>query len=439
MEPVDIILKLIVEQVNLVLIFDDAKKIIAASHIPDEKYLVINNSVFKRKQDPKKKKNTIKNPQYLCVKLPLSKTITSKDLFVGTGKAQNDSFRIYDAKKSKSSDMLLLKPLDEAVGDEIAHIGNVIFLLLGMLAPQPAEVVEQNVKILLKPGHTLGYNPKPENGVVVHEFIVPDIADVLDKWETFETQIMLPPDEKEKLSIYFSKAMENLDNDVRDILNLPVGSHIDWVSLISEIRRSLEVARKDYQESLAKIDSDPENRKTHLFNIQRIAYSYADDISNLIDCLVSICDLKAVIYWCLVGRFFSFYKNIENLPIVIKKEAKIDFEVYKNSISAARNRSAHKSLNIQKTIKAVVPGGYLGDVTITMFLSHDRSKNYGSKIEFEDREMVEVISELTRTKEQKLPDRFWKENVKVMEEFEDLLLEFEKVLWVLFEIKAPNE
>ena len=67
---------------------------------------------------------------------------------------------------------------------------------------------------------------------------------------------------------------------------------------------------------------------------------------------------------------------------------------------------------------------------LTLMPAHGRSKS-GVAFDYEDREMVEVLTELTRAPEIAVPLDFWRKNAAVMESFENLLKRIEDVLWAL--------
>ena len=110
-------------------------------------------------------------------------------------------------------------------------------------------------------------------------------------------------------------------------------------------------------------------------------------------------------------------------------------ERYREIISGARNRAFHNLLALDRTVEVNLQGVQVGAKRLTLFPPYGRPKSR-RHFEYEDQEMVQVLSELTRAPEATVPLEFWKKNEVVMERFEALLAATEEALWILNSVRS---
>lgn len=118
-----------------------------------------------------------------------------------------------------------------------------------------------------------------------------------------------------------------------------------------------------------------------------------------------------------------------------KSRKKPSLERYREIISGARNRAFHSLLALDRTVEANLEGVQVGAKRLTLFPPYGRRKSY-IHFEYEDREMVQVLSELTRAPEATVPLEFWRKNEVVMERLEALLAATEQALWILNRVRS---
>ena len=167
----------------------------------------------------------------------------------------------------------------------------------------------------------------------------------------------------------------------------------------------------------------------HLNEVLRIAYNFADDAIKILQLMVSVADLKGVVLWSTLKQHFDVAEAFRALPWT-KSDKKPSLKRYQEIINGARNRAFHNLLAFERTIEANLEGVKVNARRLTLMPAHGRSKG-DVAFDYEDREMVEVLTELTRAPETTVPLDFWKKNAVVMESFENLLKRIEDVLWLL--------
>ncbi|MBX6765467.1 MAG: hypothetical protein IRY88_17640 [Rubrobacteraceae bacterium] len=105
-------------------------------------------------------------------------------------------------------------------------------------------------------------------------------------------------------------------------------------------------------------------------------------------------------------------------------------EEYRKIIGGARNRAFHNLLAFDRTIEADLKGLDVKARRLTLLPAHG-SRKKTVPLDYEDREMVEILAELTRAPEAAVPFNFWQKNAVVMESLEKLLERTGEALWAL--------
>jgi len=225
----------------------------------------------------------------------------------------------------------------------------------------------------------------------------------------------------------FADAFQKLREEARKHLDLPTPGATKpkpSVTLLSQFQTSATEQRQQYNRALNEYGKGEAGADTHLRDAMRIAYNFSDDAITVLKLLVSVADLKAVLLWCTIKERFNVAEAFRNLPWT-KSRKKPSLKDYREIIGGVRNRAFHNLLALDRTVEASLDGVQVGAKRLTLFPPYGRRKNH-IPFEYEDREMVEVLSELTRAPEATVPLEFWKKNEVVMERFESSLAQPKK-------------
>lgn len=387
--------------------------------------VVINNSFIYRKPLIKTSKNT----HYLCLKVKGTEPDPADVLVCQPGDLNSD-FKLFSAK---SSNLPPLEALDQALQAEMKRLGRLVFVLIGELQDLPATVpVNHNSVKKLK------FDPSAGSQDVVADadngskaIIVNQLTDPESAWNAIKPKLEREiGDDLSGLEVAFGAAFERLQDEARLRLILPSPTASKTAtSFIARLRESVCEQRKLYEEALRKWARGGQAADGHLREMMRIAYNFADDAIKVLQLLVSVADLKGILLWCTIEEHFDVAEAFRNLPWK-KSHKKPSLELYREIISGARNRAFHNLLAFDRTIEADLGGVDVKARRLTLLPAHGRRKSTVA-FDYEDREMVESLTELTRAPEVAVPFDFWKKNAVVMESFEKLLASTEDALWAL--------
>ncbi len=394
--------------------------------------VVINNSFIYRKPLIK----TSKNRQYLCLKVE-NGLVDSKNAFVGGFGDFNSDFKLFSAK---SGNLPQLESLDEALEREMRGLGRLVFVLIGELQDDSTEV-SVNHGVIKK----LIFDPSAANEALLQDagdggksIVVNQLRDQESAWTAIKPEIERQiGDDLSSLETAFGAAFEKLQDEARVKLVIPArtASPSD-TSFIRRILKSVSEQCKLYESALQQVESSPSARDAHLREAMRIAYNFSDDAVKVLQLLVSVADLKAVLLWCTIKEHFEVAEAFRNLPWT-KSHKKPSLERYREIIAGARNRAFHNLLAFDRTIEANLEGVDVKARRLTLLPPHGRRKTRVA-FDYEDREMVELLAELTRAPEVAVPFAFWEKNVAVMRAFENLLARTEDALWALLRAQGDT-
>ncbi len=400
-----------------------------AQSLGNDDLVLINNSFIYRDKSLIK---TTKNEQCLCLKIRDSKP--QEEVFVGKPDDFNSDFKLLSAK---SGNLPATKPLSAAIEDELGRLGQLLFVLIGEIKDEPRSVtINHNyaTELQFDPAATKAAVASVVAGskrIIVHQLLDPEAA-----WKEIESIVEADlGDGSKNLADEFAAAFEKLKNEAVSKLQLPKsGAPKTESSFIARLRQAVSNQRKLYDEALTKCDKESDSSGVHLNEVLRIAYNFADDALKVLQLLVSVSDLKAVLLWCTIREHFDVAAAFRNLPWT-KSTKKPSLSRYQEIINGARNRAFHNLLAFDHTIESDLHGVSIGARSLTLLPAHGRRKGHVG-FDYEDRELVEVLTELTLAPETSVSMDFWKRNAHVMETFANLLAKMEEALWQLNRARA---
>jgi hypothetical protein len=151
--------------------------------------------------------------------------------------------------------------------------------------------------------------------------------------------------------------------------------------------------------------------------ILRISYNFVSDVNKLLILLINVCDLKPIILWTTISKFYELDQKFKDLPFGFSK-MKPSLNNYQNLIKNARNRSFHQLFPFNKALKFQIQS--IQDVNVTLFSSY--SKKDDNKITYKDQELYDLLTSFTRVNEQIVSSNFWTKNELVMTAISNLIL-----------------
>jgi len=387
----------------------------------------INNSFIYRKPLIK----TSKNDQYLCVKVT-EKGVNTRQVFICTPGDFNSDFKLFSAKRI---DFPSTESLIDGVKRETKQLGQLVFVLIGELEEMPARVVISHSTVQELDYDTAMKRPvvrKTRGGktvVSVNQLVDPESAWNAIRVQLEDVQII----DLTGLEAAFAVAFEKLQDEARLRLSLPkpTSTRTD-ASFLGRLRKSVSEQRSLYEEALKNHIDAGGTEDAYLRDVMRIAYNFSDDAVKVLQLLVSITDLKGILSWCTIKEHFDLAEAFRSLPWS-KSDKKPSLQSYRDLIGGARNSAFHNLLAFDRTIDANLDGIKVNARRLTILPSYVHRKG-NVPFDYEDREMVEVLGELTRAQATVVPLDFWKKNLKVMTAFEELLKSTEKALWSLISL-----
>jgi hypothetical protein len=392
----------------------------------DRDVVVINNSFVYRSKPLIK---TSKNDQYLCLKVKGTQA-DPRAVFVGRPGDLNSDFKLFSAK---SANLPPLEILDRALQTEMERLGRLVFVLIGELQDVPA-VVPVTHSLVKK----LRFDPSAARRAVLEDgghanktIVVNQLTDPESAWNDIRPKLEQEVgDDLSSVETAFGGAFEKLQDEARLKLVLPSPTISKTAtSFIARLRESVSQQRRLYETALQQCTSGGAAADGHLREAMRIAYNFADDAIKVLQLLVSVADLKGVLLWCTIKEHFDVAEAFRSLPWT-KSHKKPSLERYREIIGGARNRAFHNLLAFDRTIEADLEGLDVKARRLTLLPAYERRKTT-VPFDYEDREIVEILTELTRAPEVAVPFNFWKKNADVMKAFEMLLARTEDALWAL--------
>jgi hypothetical protein len=398
--------------------FDLFKTWASAENIQNEDLLLINNSFVYRD-----KIKTTKNLHYLTLLLK-DGTLDNSELHVSTGVNINSDFRII---KNNAQNLPSLIPFEEAVHNELASMGRLISLLIGQI-DRSHEFYETINHALFNQLCLIPSTPSvvslDRSNIVINKIVDDELL-----WGELEklarTNGIIADDLPESLAKPLIDALAKLKKNSYIVLRLPE-AHSDAVdTLLDSIIAALKENINEYRDSLKKCGDDLNLEPLEYKNILRIAYNFAGEAITLVRLLISICDLKPLIFWLTIKEQILLAEAFRSLPWK-RISTKPSLDEYFKTISGARNSAFHHVFPFDRAIEVELEGVSIAAKRLRIFSEYtSKSKN---SFEFEDQQLIELLTEFTRSDELYVSPEFWQRNLNVMIATVELLVAISKAL-----------
>jgi hypothetical protein len=369
--------------------------------------LVLINNSFIYRQNLK----TNKSPYYLAVPVAPGGTLDTKSLKVAEGLHINNDLRFV---KTGGKAPLVVEELAPSIDRELGKLGAIVMVLIGEVdnSVKTSEAIPHSLfsQIVLDPASTTLLS--------AHEQVITiqSVADDEALWAQLEKAhgAALPDDFAQP----FATAIENVRKRHYAILKLP-GRTPPESPLLDSFVAAFQDTVRQYEKSLKASRGLPTPRTSDFNDLLRIAYNFASDAVHIIRLLVSLCDLKPIIRWCTIDEWFRLADAFRSLPWS-KLKQKPSLDAYQQTINAARNRAFHRLLPVDNTLRVDLEGKTLGIVTLHLFPEY-LARRTEETIEYEDKALVEILTDFTRVGERSVSPQFWTRNLAVMKSTTDLL------------------
>jgi hypothetical protein len=389
-----------------------------------EGLILLNNSFIYRQ-----KLKTNKSDLYLGIPAKTASHLGISNLVVVHGIPFNSDFKFVELKGMKK---LQVDEIQPAIDKELGRLGSIVMVLIG-------EVLD-NVVTKESIGHSLfseiELNPASSapltiNGTAIH---VNSVSDDEAIWAELEKAhgSGLPGD----LAGPLATALESVRRHHYAVLSLP-GQATPIHPLLDSFVHALEENAVRYKKAWNKCKGETEIDPGEFNDLLRIAYNFATDAVLVIRLLVSICDLKPIVRWCTVDEWFRLAEIFRNLPWSKMKD-KPSLEAYQHTVNNARNKAFHRLLPVDNTLRVQLEGKKLGTITLRLFPEYV-ARNAEETMDYEDRALVELLTDFTRVSEKSVSPQFWKRNIAVMEGTIELLSRTGSALKLLSKASATGQ
>jgi len=362
-------------------------------------HIVINNSFVFR--DVK----TVKSRRYLCLLVGDNGSVTPEPQ-IASGVRLNSDFK---RSSVRSQHLPRVIGLGQAVSEEMLNVGQILFLLIGQVQDhatltEPIDHVAFE-SILWDPSLTVPIHVS-EQHIAVRE-----IHDEESIWHAVEEHFRskgqeLPSGLREAIGVTLDKLQ---DQAVAEVEIPPSGTR-PGNGITDAIVQILREQRDHYADALARYTSSQD--PSTLNEILRIAYNFASDGTQYIRLIVSICDLKPLVLWGTIAEHYALSEAFRYLPWT-RSRNKPSLKNYEHSISDARNSAFHNLFPFRMTLKVPLPDTALRAAELRIFSEYRHRKE--NQLTYQDKELVDVLTQFTRAQEQRVSNHFWDQNLKVME------------------------
>lgn len=423
--------KLVEEQVFQILDSTEFKNWLEETKPSKPGYVVFNNSFFFRESQ-----KTTKSSGYLSVRFdPTKGGVLKKDIFILEGFRMNSDFQFFadtTAKIKKGTS------LEDSLTDLIGRFGKVAFVFIGKIRDDVVLSEEVDDDVINK----LTLNPKGKNTLTVAdgELIINELLDDETLWaelkKDYKPDGKTPGEPPDILASPLAKALRELRAKAYVRLTLPDGANKDNNTLLDDIANAFEEANKAYNDSLSKCSGDFQKNQQEFNNILRLAYNFATDAVEFLQLIVHLSDLKPPVLFATIASQLKPSNSFKALPWP-RSEEKGSLKLYDATIKGARNRAFHRLFPFSKAIDVDVTDISFKATKLRLFPEFIRKKE--SQLDYEDRGLVEIMTQFSRTPEHTVSPVFWQKNLAVMENTVALLKQLKAALFAILSDQKGNK
>lgn len=409
MDQITMLVNMIVANINRLIVSVEFQDWIKDISLSTGDLLLINNSVLYR-GDAKFTK-TKKSSKYICLSIVLTDPLNFEVFIIDNPNRKIKNFT-HVIHTSKDINSFQKTPLHEAIEQELNSLGKLVFILLGEI--DATDVFNQAIDHPLFTSIIVDHSINTPIKLIAPNIYIKEMQDAEILWDQFvhacSCDTSMPNPLPDDLVGKFANSVAELRKNSFVKLIIPnTGQHIDNCFL-DQIINSLKENMSEYSKYLNDC-ADPNNNRNEYNNILRISYTFAEEIIKILRLFIGISDLKPLFFWMTVNEQFQFSFALERLPWE-KLGSKPELGSYVEAIKGARNKAFHNLLQFNQTMEV-----QMGDITIrpTKLRLFTEFTTKGNVFEYEDKDLIEILTEFTRASEKYVSFDFWKRNQVVME------------------------
>ncbi len=373
---------------------------------PGDLVLLNNSFLFREGIRTTKKSNLYLGVPMDGVRPLLPPTVLSSE------RAVNASFK---RVASRSVPSYLSTSLIDAVEPELQNLGKIVFALVGAIGErQPVTVPLASVGGCER----LRFDPSQDRPVVFDgtTLSVRQLDEIDELWTAAEGLAKEQGFEFEAdAAEAFDKAFTMLQEEAGRPIDIEVVTK-EGPSVLTEVLARIDEQTAAYKTSLDryKLQHDPEA----LGEILRISYNFADGAKLMLTLIVGLSDLKPLLFWLTVLEQYQLADRFGELPFSLVGKAKPSIDRYRGVIAGARNRAFHDVFGFVSPFQVRLTGEAFRTPQLRLFREYSRRRE--PALEYEDRELVDLLEEFTRAQERPVPKGFWEKNYEVMRAVADV-------------------
>lgn len=380
-----------------------------------EGFILLNNSVIFRQ-----KLKTTKSEFYLGIPVRTASNLGISNPIIVHGIKFNTNFKYVELKGIKK---LKVDEIQTAIDEQLSLLGTIVMVLIGDVINDVVTKAIINHSLFSE----IELNPTSSTTLAINgkTIQVNSVTDEEIVWAELES--IHGADLPEDLVQPFASAIDEIRKHHYAILRLPgdlVPTKPLLDSFVDALNQNATHYKKAWNKCKGRMDLDP----SEFNDVLRIAYNFATDAVLVIRLLASICDLKPIVRWCTVDGWFHLAESFKNLPWA--KNTKPSLDAYQKIVNAARNKAFHHLLPVDNTLRVQMEGTKLGTVTLSLFPEYI-ARNANETMDYEDRGLVELLTNFTRVSQKSVSQQFWQKNIAVMEATVKLLSQTSATLKLL--------
>lgn len=389
-------------------------------------HLILNSSFLYR---DKRSVKTHQSSKRLVTRLTMSGKRARPDVIsIIEGAPFKAHYRLLSAK-----DISGLIPLRDAISQELASVGDLVFVLIGTvqgLRPCVQSADCDAVKELrLDPSLPTEFQ-RVGPGVYAFKRILP-LEDLLTQiGSDLTAEGGLSEIDRREIAKAYDSLLDDATTDVK-VSTEEIANPND--TTLGKIVTSLRAKSREYDAAVKELQRTSGDH--HALNeVLRIAYNFSTDVLPLISLFMSICDLKPLVFWCTLGEQWELYRAFSSLPwSVLGRKEKL--EEYQSIVSEARNSAFHHVLPFDATVEVDLSNLDVRAEKIRLFSPFGQKRR---GVLLKDQELADLFAEFSRARQRPVSTAFWQANLKVMQAACELAEAVLESLILIHEAKKPD-
>ena len=318
--------------------------------------------------------------------------------------------------------------LEKGLPDLIKHFGRLAFILLGRIEPGGPyeEPIASNVFTRLLYDRTLNKDFE----IAGNDLRINKLFDEDRLWTLVHGSPGWEPEKN--VAAQLAAALDRLRAQAHDSLIVPESAEeVPKDSLLDQMTAAFRAGAAEYGLALKRWKQD--QSQSALNEVMRLAYNFSSDAMQLAEFVMALSDLKPMILLLTIDEQYRFAQAVR---AILKRRAvhKPSLRGYSDVISDARSAAFHRLIPFDATIE--VDHLELSGVRLRLFPEYEERRS--NVLDYEDRPLLELLTQMTRPTVRELEAAFWDENETVMAATLDLLEALRSALVIVLQDVAAN-